>query len=140
MVEWQLGVGERRETSARRTRIFIFATLGLAGLVTGYFVGRSEARAPVEGSIWSPELAVGLIAIYVLLVGVSSVILSKTTDEVQRLNHYKAGAFAGAAFMLVYPLWFLLWKGGMTGEPIHWVVYLVFVFTSAAASIFYRFR
>jgi len=139
MVE-KLGIGEQRETSARRTRTAIFGALGLAGLVTGFFVGRGEARAAVEGSIWSPELAIGLLVIYLILVGVSSVLLSKTTDEVQRLNHYKAGAFAGAAFMLVYPLWFLLWKGGMTGEPIHWVVYFVFVFTSLAASIFYRFR
>ena len=140
MVE-QLGVGERRENSARRTRIFIFAALGLAGLVTGFFIGRGEAKSLVDGTnIWSPALAIGLIGIYLICVGASSVLLSKTTDEVQTLNHYKAGAFAGTAFMLVYPVWFLLWKGGLTGEPIHWVVYLVFVFTSIAASLFYRFR
>ena len=49
-------------------------------------------------------------------------------------------ALAGAGYMLAYPAWFLLWKGGVVAEPIHWVLFVGFWLLLAGGTIFYRFR
>ena len=38
--------------------------------------------------------------------------MNSVMDEVERQRGYKAVSFAGAVLMVVYPTWFLLWKGG----------------------------
>jgi hypothetical protein len=141
MVEDKIGVGERREASARRKRLAVILGLGVTGFFSGMYVGRGEAKALVEGgSVWSPELAIGLAVLFVVVIGGASLFLRKSMDEVEIQTQHKASALAGAVFLVAYPLWFLLWKGGFVVEPIHWVMYILFIFTSLAAATFYRFR
>ncbi|QIL02798.1 hypothetical protein G7078_08395 [Sphingomonas sinipercae] len=141
MVEDKMGVGERREAMTRRKQVGIIAALAVPGFLAGVFIGRGEAKALLDGAdVWSPELAIATTIVYLVAIIGASILLHKTMDEVQTQTQYKASAFAGTAFMVVYPVWFLLWKGGFVIEPIHWVIYILFVFTSLAASAYYRFR
>jgi len=141
MVEDRIGIGERREALARRKRVAIIAALVVPGFLVGLFIGHGEARMILDDSeVWSPQLAIGLAVMFVIAVIGSSLLLRNTMDEVQTQTQYKAVALAGTAFAVVYPVWFLLWKGGFVIEPIHWVIYILFIFTSLAASAYYRFR
>lgn len=136
------GEGERRDAARRRKRWVIVAALAVIGFVPGLYLGYNDgaALAQSRSGIWSPTLAAVLAGLYLVAVIGGGLLLRGVTDEVERQNGYKAASFAGMALMLVYPIWFLLWKGGFVAEPIHWVLFVIFWFSLALASLWYRFR
>lgn len=135
------GIGERRERAARLRRNAVIAALFAAGLVTGFYVGYQDGHAKLGiGGSWSPALALGLVAIYLVAVIGGGLLLNGNFDEVERQRSYKAVSFAGAVYIIVYPVWFLLWKGGLAAEPIHWATFGIFWLSLAGASLWYRFR
>jgi hypothetical protein len=135
------GIGERRERAARLRRNAVIGILFVAGLVTGFYVGYQDGHARLGlGGSWSPTLALVLVAIYLTAVVGGGLLLNGSFDEVDRQRGYKAASFAGAVYITVYPVWFLLWKGGLAAEPIHWVAFAIFWLSLALASIWYRFR
>jgi hypothetical protein len=135
------GPGEQRERAVRRRRLMIFAALAVVGGFSGFYVGFYEAQAFLDGgTAWSPTLALVLVALFLVAMIGGSILLKDSMDEVERFASYKAVAFAGAVYILVYPLWFLLWKGGFVGEPIHWVLFALFWLSLALSTLWYRFR
>jgi hypothetical protein len=89
---------------------------------------------------WNPAVSLLLTAIFLLSVIGGSLVLHGNTDEVERQSQYKAVSIGAGAYILLYPSWFMLWKGGHVPEPNHGVVFLVFWLSLSAASIWYRFR
>ena len=139
--EGHVGDGERREAAMRRRRALTIGALVLVGGFSGFYVGLNEARAFFDGgSFWTPGVSLVLSALFIAAMIGGSILLQSSMDEVERDRSYKAAAAAGASFLLLYPLWFLLWKGGFVPEPIHWMLFLVFWATLALASLWYRFR
>jgi hypothetical protein len=136
------GEGERHESARRRKRWLIVGVLAVAGFVPGLYLGYNDGAAFAEGrsGVWSPTLCLGLIGLYLAAVIGGGILLSNVSDEVERQNSYKAASFAGMALMVVYPVWFLLWRGGFVSEPVHWMLFLLFWLSLALASVFYRFR
>ena len=61
-------------------------------------------------------------------------------DELERQNNYRAAAFAGTVYIVAYPVWFLLWKGGFVPEPIHWMLFGLFWAALCISYLYYRFR
>lgn len=137
-----MGEGERRETEHRRRRWMIVGALGAVGFVPGLYVGfqHGAAAAQDRAVVWSPELAAGLALLYLVAILGGAFLLNKVMDEVERQRGHKAVSFAGAVLMLVYPVWFLLWKGGFVIEPIHWALFVLFWLSLALASLFHRVR
>ena len=136
------GEGERREASRRRRRGIVIGGLFVAGMITGAYMGYTDGAAMIENraSVWSPTVAASLAALYLAAILGGSLLLNGVMDEVERQRSYKAVSFAGAVLILVYPIWFLLWKGGFVVEPIHWVIFVLFWLSLALASLWYRFR
>jgi cytochrome bd-type quinol oxidase subunit 2 len=136
------GEGERRDASRRRKRWLIVGALAVAGFIPGLYLGYNDGVALAESrsSIWSPTLSLGLVVLYLAAVIGGGLLLRNVTDEVERQNSYKAASAAGMALMIVYPVWFLLWRGGFVPEPVHWMLFLLFWLSLALASLFYRFR
>lgn len=136
------GEGERREAARRRKRGLIVGALFAAGLITGFYMGQTDGGAMIDGRAGGlpPAAAAALAALYLTAIIGGSLLLNGVMDEVERQRSYKAVSFAGAVLILVYPTWFVLWKGGFVGEPIHWVVFILFWLSLALSSLFYRFR
>ncbi len=136
------GEGERHEAARRRKRWMIVAALAASGFVPGLYLGYNDGAALAESrpSVWPPALSLGLVGLYLAAVIGGGLLLRGVTDEVERQNAYKAASFAGMALMLVYPVWFVLWRGGFVAEPIHWMLFLLFWLSLALASLYYRFR
>lgn len=136
------GEGERRDSARRRTRLLIIAALAVAGFIPGLYLGYNDGAALAESrtAVWSPTLSLGLAILYLVAVIGGGLLLRNVTDEVERLNGYKAASFAGMALMVVYPVWYVLWRGGFVPEPVHWMLFLLFWLSLALASLFYRFR
>ncbi|HEX8225833.1 MAG TPA: hypothetical protein VF605_18655 [Allosphingosinicella sp.] len=136
-----LGEGERRERGARRTRFGVKAGLFAVGLFTGIYVGGNFVGSGFDFSApWSPLAAAAIALVYLAAMGIGSLLLSRHIDELERDRGYKAAAAAGAAYVLVYPAWFALWKGGFVPEPVHWLLFLLFWLSLALATLWYRFR
>jgi hypothetical protein len=136
------GEGERRESARRRKRGLIIGALFTAGAITGFYMGHTDGGALFDGRPggWPPAVAAALAALYLTAIIGGSLLLNGVMDEVERQRSYKAVSFAGAVLILVYPTWFALWKGGFVGEPIHWVLFVLFWLSLALSSLFYRFR
>jgi hypothetical protein len=140
-IEERRGAGEAREAAMRRTRRLTLGVLFVAGLMTGFYVGRNEAAAELDGSsFWSPTVSLALAGLYLVAMFGGSLALNRVMDEHERFRSYKAASLAGAIYVTVYPLWFLLWKGGFVAEPIHWVLFILFWLGLAVGQIWYRFR
>jgi hypothetical protein len=136
------GEGERRDSARRRKRWVIIVALAVAGFVPGLYLGYNDGAALAESrpAVWTPMLSLGLIALYLAAIIGGGFLLRSVTDEVERQNAAKAASFAGMALMVVYPVWFMLWKGGFVPEPVHWMLFILFWLSLALASLWYRFR
>lgn len=112
--------------------------IGLAcGVLIGWHIGFNGLNL---SDPWPPAMAAGIASLYVVAMIAGSVALSRVMDEVEKQRSYKAGALAGAIYVIVYPVWFLLWKGGFMIEPIHWLLFILFWVSLASGTIYYRFR
>ncbi len=136
------GEGERRDAARRRKKWLIVAVLAVIGVVPGFYLGFQHGAAMAESRpvVWSPTLAAALAGLYLVATIGGGLLLGRFIDEVERQRSYQAVSFAGAALMLVYPTWFLLWKGGFVPEPVHWMLFVLFWLSLALASLWYRFR
>ncbi|HEX8483125.1 MAG TPA: hypothetical protein VF650_14605 [Allosphingosinicella sp.] len=136
------GEGERRDAARRRKKWLIVAALGLAGAVPGFYIGVQHGAAAAQSRpfVWSPTFALALAGMYLVAVVGGGLLLGKFVDEVERQRSYQAVSVAGLALMIVYPTWFLLWKGGFVPEPVHWMLFVLFWVSLALAHLWYRFR
>ena len=137
-----LGIGEARERARFRKRNLVIGAIFAAGLFSGFYVGQAESARIWEGGAgaWSPIVSLVIACVYLIAVIGGSLALQGSLDELERRNAYEATSVASAVFITLYPLWFVLWKGGFVVEPIHWVVFSAFWLTLAAAQLWYRFR
>jgi hypothetical protein len=135
------GEGERAERTRRRKRYVVLAVLFAAGLFTGFYVGHTNPESMFDReSSWNPAVSLLLTAIFLIAIVGGSIALHGNTDELERQNQYKAVAISAGVYMLLYPSWFMLWKGGHVPEPHHGIVFVVFWLSLAGASLWYRFR
>lgn len=136
------GEGERRESAMRRKRLAVLGTLFVFGLGTGFYVGFRQAGVDFHGDagFWSPAVSLGLILMFVVAIAAGTWIMNGVMDELERARSYKAAALGATLFLLAYPIWFFLWKGGFVREPIHWLLYAFFVFAMLGALVWYRVR
>lgn len=135
------GEGEAREQARLRKRYAVIALLLGAGFLIGVYVGKTEKDAFINGggALW-PALALALSVIYFIAIVGGSALLKGGIDEHERHSSYKAISAAGGAYVVVYPIWFLLWRGGWAVEPIHWLLFIGFWIILAISNLYYRFR
>jgi len=135
------GTGEALERAARRKRIFTIGALAVMSFIPGFYLGYTENdELLLAGDKWPPMFALGLAGFYLGAVIAGAVLMHRQTDEVALANQYKATALAGSIFVIVYPLWYILWKGGFVIEPMHLVIYGLFLLTALGGLLYYRFR
>jgi hypothetical protein len=120
----------------------ITAALLIPGFLIGVYVGKTDQGAFIDGSggvLW-PALSIVLAMIYLVAICGGAFLLNSSIDEHEKYNSYKAVSAAGCLYIVVYPVWFLLWKGGFVIEPIHWVLFVTFWLSLAGSAIYYRFK
>jgi len=133
--------GEALERGRRRRKIAIMVLIFVLAFPAGFMVGFTEADdLLVMEDRWPPALALGLSFAYLGLVVGGAIALSRQVDEVERTIKLKAVSAAASAYVIVYPTWFLWWKGGFVAEPMHVALYVGFLAVFLLASLFYRFR
>ena len=135
------GSGEALERSRRSRKVWLIGVLVAAGFVGGFLSGYTQADALFDSTrTWPPALGVGLAILYLVAVVGGGVLLSRYTDEFERMAQYRATTAGAVAYIVVYPVWLLLWKSGLVPEPMHFIIYLLFMAVVLIASLFYRVR
>lgn len=135
------GEGERIEGASRRRKWWLYAALFIAGVPCGAYLGHQLAASGNDLSApWNPTISLIITAVFLIAVLGGSLILSRQIDEVERSNQMKAAAVAGSAYMVAYPTWFFLWKGGFVSEPIHWALFIAFWLVLVGTALYHRFR
>lgn len=136
-----LSTFERLERGRRRRKFAIIAAMGVVGGIGGGIVGaREDGHLFDLAHPWPPLLCLALAAAFLLAIGVGKFILRRQIDEVERMAKLR-GTHAGAVLFLIgYPVWFLLWKGGFLPEPQHVAMFVIVLVASVLASLFYKFR
>lgn len=137
----EAGEGARLE-QARGTRksLLLAALMGAGGLI-GLAISLSGGKAPfTDPGGWPPAMAIGIALAFVVAAVGGGLILARHTDEVELQAQYKAIAFAASVYVLLYPVWFFLWMGGLVPEPMHGAIFAAFWVSLAGASLFYRVR
>jgi hypothetical protein len=114
-----------------------FAFGGAAGVYIGMY-GVEELIA--AGIPWSRALVISLSGAYLIALLGGSYLLEREIDETEKQIARKAGEFANATFITLYPVWFLLWKGGLVPEPMHVYIFIAFLVSMTLSSLFHRFR
>ena len=138
-----IGAGEQQERARRTRKAWILGGTFVLGLLGGFWVGFEEADNIFTGSDsdgWPPALAVALAVSYVVSVLFGGLALARQTDEFELQRQYKAVAAAALVYALAYPVWFVLWMGGLAPEPMHGVLFITFWLSLLAAFLFYRCR
>lgn len=133
--------GEQWERARRRRRMAIVGAVALVGGIGGGIVGGYEAdNLFVLAHPWPPALCLVLVALFLVTIAIAFLVLSRQTDEVERIVKLKTARVGTLVLLVGYPVWFLLWKGGFLPEPMHVAIYAAVLVSILAASLFYRFR
>ena len=133
--------GEALERSRRRRKYWIIGVLAGIGFVAGFTAGFTQPHRLFDPSLsWSPALTVSLAVAWLVAVIGGGLLYGRHFDEFELANGYKAAAVGAGAYIVLYPVWLLLWKGGVLPEPMHFVIFLAFMAVTMVASLFYRVR
>ncbi|MBX9815602.1 MAG: hypothetical protein K2X76_12945 [Sphingomonas sp.] len=146
MARGEPGPGERAERARRRRVAWLMGALALAGGVIGFTAARLE-RGGIEGNFnvlqigaLPPWFAILATLTFVGAVGIGSWFYWRGMDEVARRDHYRGAVWALNVYLLLYPSWFLLWRGGLVSEPSHRALFLITVATSMIVYLWSKWR
>ena len=116
-----------------------FATLLLCGLLaTAGSLATIADPGAAKGSM-SAQWALVLCAAGYLNVLALIASLAKSRPDVQALRAAAFGQAASSSAVLVgYPVWFLLWKGGLVPEPSHAVLFATVLLVSGVGYLHRR--
>lgn len=134
--------GEAADRLRRRRRTIGLAVLFAVGVPIGYFAGRleeGETGGVLTGTL-PPWFALLAAAVTVAAIAGGGAWLNRRTDELDRRDNRIAASVGLSAFMALYPGWFLLWKGGWTGEPSHMALFVGTYLITAATYAVLKFR
>lgn len=128
---------------ARTRRLFVtFAVLAAIGGVVGFTTAMVEDR---DASLLSGGSVPGWFAILaalalVVAVTAGSVVYHRSMDELQRLDNYWATAMGANLLLLGYPVWLILWKGGLAPLPDAFTLYVAVFATTMLAYLLRKLR
>ncbi|WP_404370886.1 hypothetical protein AB5I39_02830 [Sphingomonas sp. MMS24-J45] len=145
--EWAMtgksvGPGEAADRARGRRTIRNFVVLALIGGAVGFTAALVEQRdAPIAAGGTMPAwFAILAAAIMVVAVSIGSVLYHRSMDELQRLDNYWAATMGANLLLLGYPVWLILWKGGLLPAPDAMILYLAVFATTMIAYLWRKLR
>lgn len=142
MTQNDLGPGEAADRARSRRTFITFAVLSLLGGALGFTAALfepHEATLTTGGSLpaWFAIVAALLL---VGAVTAGSIIYYRTMDELQRLDNYWAATMGANVLLMAYPVWLILWKGGLVPAPDAMTLYLAVLVSTGLAYAWRKLR
>ena len=133
----ELDRGEAVERSRNRRYWTVVVALFAVGLVVGLVMAMAEGEGDFLSARLPPAVAVALAAVTFLAMTIGTWAYCKRSDEVDIYANLWGAAAGASALMVVYPVWVILWKGGLLDEPHHVSLFLL---TSVATLVGYAWK
>lgn len=132
------GSGEQVEQQLSRRFWRTLALSSLAGAVVGVamVLGTGNNIGGEMPAAW----AIGAALVYALGILAASWYFYRFIDEVELRDNLIASTVSVYFYAIAYPVWYLLWKGGLTVEPIHEAIFMATIFVMAVAYLWKKFR
>lgn len=128
--------GERAE-KRRRDRFWLL----LGGfMLVGGVIGAALAILGGSGGSLPAWAAIALVALLIVTLGGGSWYFYRDVDELERRDNFVAAVIALHFYMLFYPCWLLLWKGGLVPAPDHAFLYIATLVVMSLAYFWKKVR
>jgi hypothetical protein len=121
-----LGEGERAERLRRRKFWSAVGVTAVLGLPIGFVLGRAAGR---NGGSMSDAFAglpatvtIGLLAFALAGFLWGCWLFYKSIDEVEIVDNLWGSTAGFYIYMILFPVWWVLWKAGVAGEPHDWII------------------
>lgn len=136
-----IGTGEKLERRQKRRQTLILGLLMVAGGITGLALSLTEQDGAgfFQGAI-PPWIAMALAALWLVSVVGGSFWLKRHIDEIEQAAQIWGIATAGTVVIVLYPVWYLLWRGQMIVEPNAHIVFGTLYVVMIAAYLWKKFR
>lgn len=128
------GVAAERQ---RRRRYWTLMALALAASVVIGLAGR--VLGTPYGPI-APAAAIGLAAALLLLAIVGNWVYFRSIDELEVASNLVGGYWGFYVFMVGWPLWHILWRGGLAPKPEMLPLYVTAGLIAVAGFLWKRLR
>ena len=128
------GAGTALERRHRR----LHWTLLLGGLALAIVLGSAGRAFTGAGGTIAPAVAVLVAGGLVLLMSVGTWVYFRSVDDIEWANNHAACFWGFNAFMIAYPTWHVIWKGGLVPRPDATAIYLGAATIALAAYLWKR--
>ena len=138
----EIGPGEAASRARSRRILVNFIALGAVGGVVGFTAAMVELpHAPLNAGGTLPAwFAILAVVVLVGAIAVGNFFYYRSMDEVQRLDNYWATAVGANVLLISYPVWLLLWKGGLSPSPDAFLLYIAMFAATTLAYIWRKLR
>lgn len=131
------GFGERLSRS-RRQSWWLAAAMYTGSAVIAGTLARKLLLAPDVGAGLSQAALVAWIAIAVIGFTAGCLLYLRAMDEVEIRDNLVGGIGGLYVYVIGFPTWWLLWRGGAAPAPNAWVIYLSSLGVAALVYIWRR--
>ena len=131
---------EQAGTAIERRHRRRYWTLLVGGLAVAIVLGSIGRAFRDAGGTIDPAVAMIVAAGIIVLVVAGTWAYYRSVDELEWANNLVACFWGFNAFLLAYPTWHVLWKGGLVPRPDMTAIYLGSAFIAVAAYLWKRFR
>jgi len=133
--------GEQLHVAQRRRFWRTLGIAGIGGIPVGFAVGFGAGYTGGDFDAfwnWAPDgLVIALLVFSLAAILYGSWRFYKSIDEVELLDNLWASSTAYSAYVLLFPLWWVLGKTGMAPPPNDWLIFLAAL---GAGLAFYLWR
>lgn len=133
------------QARAQRRKARWYATCAILlgmGLLTGFLLGYFEKDGTDLMAANSIPTSIAILT--VLIMGVALTVgqyyFVASSDELERRNMLNAVAMSGNVILVGFPLWFILWKGGLVPAPDAFALFAAAYAANIATYFWYKFR
>jgi hypothetical protein len=137
----EIGPGEAAARARSRRLLLYFVVLGAIGGVIGFVTALLEPNSAnlLSGRSVPPAFAIVAAIVILVAVVIGSLRYHSVIDEFERRDNLIAATWGANLLLGGYPVWLLLWKGGLVPEPQHLILYLAVLLTSGGVYLYRKF-
>lgn len=132
--------GENFGAAAERRRRRRYWTLMGLALVAAVMIGLTGRILGTPYGPIAPGAAIALAAALLLFTVVGGWVYFRNIDELEVAANLVGGFWGFCAFIVGWPLWHMLWRGGLAPEPEVLPLYLIAGIVSVIGFLWRRFQ
>ena len=131
---------EQSRTRFGRSLAIVGIGAAPSGAGVGWGIGHSKGDFDAFWNAAPDWLVLALLALAAVTLLYGSWRFYRSVDEVEMLDNLWGSAAAYGAYSMLFPAWWALDRAGITGEPNHWLIFLVALGVGLAAYLGRKWR